>query len=88
VVALAPRAVYWHCKNLRRVHVPELRRSFFLRVPLPDGEIDYRFALSTMLAAGYQGYLAVEGAREGDQLTLDGRSVEYVRGLLAELGQD
>jgi sugar phosphate isomerase/epimerase len=84
IVALAPRARYWHCKNLRRVHVPELQHAFFLRVPLPDGEIDYRFAVSAMLTAGYQGYLAVEGAREGDQLTLDGRSVEYVRRLLAD----
>jgi sugar phosphate isomerase/epimerase len=88
IIALAPRATYWHCKNLRRVHVPELHRAFFSRVPLPDGEIDYRFAISAMLAAGYQGYLAVEGAREGDQLTLDGRSVEYVRRLLAELRRD
>ena len=67
------------------MHIPELRRAFFLRVPLRDGEIDYRFAVAAMLDAGYQGYLAVEGAREGDQLTLDGRSVEYVCRLLAEL---
>src|SRR4030088_338851 len=40
IVALAPRAVYWHCKNLRRIHVPELNRSFFERVPLPDGDLD------------------------------------------------
>jgi sugar phosphate isomerase/epimerase len=88
IVALAPRARYWHCKNLRRVYVPELRRAFFLRVPLADGDIDYRFALSAMLDAGYRGYLAVEGAREGDQLTLDGRSLAYVRQLLAELSAD
>jgi sugar phosphate isomerase/epimerase len=85
IVALAPRAVYWHCKNLQRLHVPELHRSFFHRVPLPDGEIDYRFALSAMLDAGYDGYLAVEGAQQGDQLAQDRRSVEYVRALLAEL---
>jgi sugar phosphate isomerase/epimerase len=85
IVALAPRAVYWHCKNLARLHVPELHRSFFHRVPLPDGEIDYRFAVSAMLEAGYDGYLAVEGAQKGDQLTADRRSLEYVRGLLADL---
>jgi hypothetical protein len=38
-----------------------------------------------MLAAGYEGYFAVEGAQKGDQLTQDRRSVEYARGLLAEL---
>ena len=85
IVALAPRAVYWHCKNLQRTHVPELQRSFFARVPLPDGEIDYRFAISAMLAAGYAGYFAVEGAQKGDQLSQDRRSLEYARGLLSEL---
>ncbi len=85
IVALAPRALYWHCKNLMRVHVTDLHRAFFSRVPLPDGEIDYRFAISAMLAAGYSGYLAVEGAQKGDQLSQDRRSVEYVRGLLRDL---
>ena len=84
IVALAPRAKYWHCKNLRRIHIPELRRAFFQRVPLSDGDIDYRFAIAAMLDAGYRGYLAVEGAREGDQLTADGRSAEYVRELLRQ----
>ncbi|HET6319397.1 MAG TPA: sugar phosphate isomerase/epimerase family protein [Chloroflexota bacterium] len=82
IVALAPRAVYWHCKNLRRVHIPELHRSFFQRVPLPDGDIDYRFAISAMLEAGYDGFLAVEGAQFGDQLSLDRRSLDYVKELL------
>ena len=85
ITALAPRAVYWHCKNLLRTHIPDLQRSFFARVPLPDGEIDYRFAVSAMLAAGYDGYFAVEGAQKGDQLTQDRRSLDYARGLLAEL---
>jgi sugar phosphate isomerase/epimerase len=85
IVALAPRAKYWHCKNLRRIHIPELRRAFFLRVPLPDGDIDYRFAIAAMVDAGYSGYLAVEGAREGDQLTADCRSARYARELLASL---
>jgi sugar phosphate isomerase/epimerase len=85
IVALAPRAVYWHCKNLRRQHIPELRRSFFQRVPLPDGDLDYRFAIAAMRDAGYDGYLAVEGAREGDALSQDRRGVEYVRQILAEL---
>lgn len=86
IVALAPRSKYWHCKNLRRLHIPELRRAFFLRVPLADGDIDYRFAISAMLEAGYAGCLAVEGAREGDQLTADGRGAAYVRAILDSLG--
>lgn len=85
ITALAPRAKYWHCKNLRRVHIPENRHTIYLRVPLPDGEIDYRFAISTMAAAGYQGYLAVEGMQLGDQITGDCRSINYAKSVLAEL---
>ncbi|MGI9147396.1 MAG: sugar phosphate isomerase/epimerase family protein [Chloroflexota bacterium] len=86
IVALAPRSVYWHCKNLRRLHIPEHHRSYFQRVPLPEGDLDYRFAIAAMLDAGYDGYLAIEGARQGDQLTQDRLGVEYVCGLLRELG--
>jgi len=86
IVALAPKAIYWHCKDLKKVHIPELHRAIFLRVPLGEGDIDYRFAISAMVDAGYKGYLAVEGAREGDQLTADARSAAYVRAILASLG--
>ena len=85
IVALAPRSLYWHCKNLQRVNIPENQRSVFIQTPLPDGEIDYRFAISAMLEAGYDGYLAVEGMRFGDQLTGDARSLAYVKGIVEEL---
>jgi sugar phosphate isomerase/epimerase len=87
IVALAKRAKYWHCKQLMRVHIPEMEKTYFLKVPLPDGEIDYRFAMAAMLDAGYQGYMAIEGCREGDQLYRDGKSVEYVTQILKELGR-
>ena len=86
ILALAPRSKYWHCKNLRRIHVPEVEHSYFVRVPLPDGDIDYRFAISAMADAGFDGYLAIEGATDGDQLYADRRSIEYVRSVLAEIG--
>ena len=86
IVALAPHTKYWHCKNVYRFYIPDIERSIFMKVPLPDGDIDYRFAISAMLAVGYDGYLAVEGVRAGDQFDLDGRSVTYVKSLLAELG--
>jgi sugar phosphate isomerase/epimerase len=87
IAALAARAKYWHCKQLRRVHVPELQKAYYLKVPLPDGEIDYRFAVAAMLEADFQGYLMIEGVREGDQLYGDGRSVAYCQQLLRELAQ-
>lgn len=87
IVALAPRAVYWHCKNLHRLHIPEHQRAYYQRVPLPDGDLDYRFAISAMLDAGYEGYLAVEGAQKGDQLTQDRISADYVRRIQVDLAE-
>jgi sugar phosphate isomerase/epimerase len=84
---LAPISVYWHCKNLLRVYHPETQRSVFLRVPLPDGEIDYRFASSAMSAAGYTGYMAIEGASSGDQFYADQKSLTYAKTVWAELGR-
>lgn len=81
---LAPLSVYWHCKNLLRVYHPEMQRSVFLRVPLPDGEIDYRFAVAAMREVGYQGYMTIEGASAGDQFHADQRSLAYARALWAD----
>lgn len=83
IKALAPFAVYWHCKNLLRVYHPENERAIFLRVPLPAGEIDYRFAISAMAAAGYKGYMAIEGIQHGDQFYADSRSLEYAKTIWA-----
>jgi sugar phosphate isomerase/epimerase len=85
ITALAPRAIYWHCKNLQRIVLPGLNRAVFLRVPLDQGDLDYRFAIAAMLAAGYAGHLAIEGARDGDYLSKDARSAAYVRALLDHL---
>jgi hypothetical protein len=35
--------------------------------------------------AGYEGYFALEGTNTGDQLHKDKQSVDYVKGILAEL---
>ena len=86
IVALAPHVNYWHCKSLCRVHIPDLEKAIYVQVPLPDGEIDYRFAIAALLDVGYEGYLAIEGVRDGDAFHQDGRSVAYVKSLLAELG--
>lgn len=87
IVALAPHAKYWHCKSLARAHIPQLERAYFRRVPLPEGEIDYRFAITAMAAAGYDGYLAIEGVPLGDQLFNDGRSLAYCQQILHELDE-
>ncbi len=86
IAALARHVNYWHCKSLYRVHLPNQELAIYVQVPLPDGEIDYRFAISALVAANYSGYCAIEGIRYGDQFLQDGRSVAYVKSVLADLG--
>ena len=85
ITAVAPHVNYWHCKSLYRVHIPDLETAIYVQVPLPDGEIDYRFAIAALLDVNYDGYLAIEGIRDGDQFHQDGRSVAYVKSVLADL---
>ena len=85
ILALAPRSGYWHCKNLIRVPISKGERTEFIRVPLPDGQIDYRFSVAAMLDAGYTGYMAIEGMLTGDQFYGDKRSFDYAKGLIEEL---
>ncbi len=85
IVALAPHVNYWHCKSLYRVHIPDLESAIYVQVPLPDGEIDYRFAIAALLDANYDGYLAIEGIRYGDQFHQDGRSVSYVNSVIEDI---
>lgn len=83
--ATAPISVYWHCKNLHRIYHPENQRTVYLRVPLQDGEVDYRFAISAMADAGYTGYMAIEGAWAGDQWYADKKSLDYAKSIWAEV---
>ena len=76
---------YWHCKNLHTVYHPENERSVFIRVPLPEGEIDYRYAITSMTNAGYTGYMAIEGASSGDQFYKDFQSINYAKGVIESL---
>ncbi len=88
IAAVAPHVNYWHCKSLYRVHVPQLETAIYVQAPLPDGEIDYRFAIAAVLDAGFDGYLAIEGVRDGDQFHQDGRSVDYVKLVVSDLQAD
>ncbi|NQW17148.1 MAG: sugar phosphate isomerase/epimerase [Chloroflexi bacterium] len=83
---LAPISVYWHCKNMHRINHPENNRTVFMRVPLSDGEVDYRFALTAMVEAGYKGFMAIEGASAGDQFYQDQKSVDYAESILEDIG--
>jgi sugar phosphate isomerase/epimerase len=82
---LADICVYWHCKNVVRVNHPEDERSIAWKVSLADGEMDYRYLMTAMVQAGYDGYVAIEGGRVGDQFEMDTRSLNYMRGLESEV---
>ena len=47
--------------------------------------MDYRFLMTAMLSAGYDGFVAIEGGRVGDQFEMDTRSLKYMRRLEAEV---
>ena len=85
IVALAPYSKYWHCKNLQRIYVPELGHSYFVRCPLPDGDIDYRYAVAAMVDADFDGYIAIEGATDGDFITKDLKSLLYMKEIFNDL---
>ncbi len=84
ITALAPVSMYWHCKNMYRVHHPENHRAVYVRTNIPTGEIDYRFAISAMAKEGYSGYMAIEGVQMGDQFLHDGQSVDYAKSIWAQ----
>src|SRR5207245_2015014 len=67
IVAMAPKAKYWHCKNLKKVHFAQLQKAIYLRVPLGEGDIGYRLEITALVGGGYRGYLAIEGCRVGAQ---------------------
>lgn len=83
--AVAPVSVYWHAKSMMRIYHPENERAVFVRVPLPNGEIDYRYAMSAMISSGFDGYMALESLQTGDQWDKDRRSLDYVKSLAAEI---
>ena len=76
---------FWHVKNIQRVHVPEVGRSAFVHAALPDGDIDYRWALLTARQHGYDGWVSIEGAGPGDVLAFATRGLVYMRQIEADL---
>ena len=78
-------SVYWHCKNVVRVHHPENQRTVAWKVSLAQGEMGYRYLMSSMIGSGYTGYVAIEGGRIGDQWHMDTSSLTYLKSLEQEM---
>ncbi|MGH2458824.1 MAG: sugar phosphate isomerase/epimerase family protein [Chloroflexota bacterium] len=75
---LVGRVKFWHVKNVQRTFIPELRHSFFNHATLEYVDIDYRWALARLVAAGFDGYLSIEGAGRGDFLAFAARGKAYL----------
>ena len=80
--ALAPRANLWHVNNMQRVHFPEIARAAFVERPLGAGDIDYRWALSTMHRAGFDGWIVIEYKGQGDAYECIADGKRYLDGIL------
>jgi sugar phosphate isomerase/epimerase len=85
VDVIGPISVYWHCKNVVRVNHPENQRTVAWKVSLAQGEMDYRYLMLAMARSGYNGYVAIEGGRIGDQWHMDTTSLAYLKDLEQEM---
>ncbi len=87
ITALAPVAAYVHVKNMRRVYVPDLDRSAFIRATVEEGDIDWRFCLQTLAGLGYDGWLTFEGDTEDgwDHRRAMERNIGYVNSVLSDI---
>ena len=83
----AGKMIFWHIKNMRRVFLPEANRSVFIRTNVPDGEIDYRYAVEVAHAAGFDGFISVEGnmGTVGDDFHHSAISIGYLRSIIEGL---
>ncbi len=83
----ASKMVFWHMKNMRRVYLPEANRAVFIRTNVPSGEIDYRYAIEIAHAAGFRGFISIEGGagNTGDEFYNSAVSIGYVRSIISSL---
>jgi len=88
VERLAGRINFWHVKNLHRVYIPEIKRSFFIQAPLDEGDIDYRWALEKFVSKGFNGYISLEGAGPGDLFAFATRGKIYLDELISDINSD
>jgi sugar phosphate isomerase/epimerase len=85
IVNLASPVKLWHVKNVQRIYFPETGRAQFVHASLEQGDIDYRWALARLLAAGFDGWISLEGAGPGDWLAFAARGKTYLDELRADV---
>lgn len=80
---LAPHTNFWHVKSCAKTYVVDEARSYSRGATLVDGEIDYRWALTQMVRAGFDGWISIESGG-GDSLEHAATDLAYLRRLLDE----
>ena len=81
VLNMAPATNFWHVKSNTRRYVPETGRYQSGRASLRDGDIDYRWALTKIAGAGFDGWLSVESGGADPLYTAEG-DLHYLRDLI------
>ena len=79
VERMAAATNFWHVKSCTRRYVPETGRYQSGRASLREGDIDYRWALTKIAGAGFDGWLSVESG--------GGDALHHAEGDLCYLGE-
>jgi sugar phosphate isomerase/epimerase len=80
---LAPHTNFWHVKSCAKSYVVDEARTYSRGTTLVEGEIDYRWALTQMVKAGYDGWISIESGG-GDSLEHATTDLAYLKRLLAD----
>jgi len=81
---LAPRSNLWHVSNMQRVYFEEIARATFVERPLGEGDVDFRWALAAMRAAGFDGWVVIEYKGLGDAYACIASGKRYLDGLVVD----
>ena len=80
---LAPHTNFWNVKSCAKTYVVDEARTYSRGATLVGGEIDYRWALTQMVKAGYDGWISIESGG-GDSLEHARTDLAYLQRLLSD----
>lgn len=83
VLSMASATNFWHVKSNTRRYVQETARYQAGRATLRSGDVDYRWALTKIAAAGFDGWISVESGG-GDALLNAEEDLRYLRELIRD----
>jgi sugar phosphate isomerase/epimerase len=75
---LAPHTNLWHVKSCAKTHVVDEARTYSRGATLVSGEIDYRWAMTMMVRAGFDGWISIESGG-GDSFEAAATDLAYLK---------